>query len=184
LLGPLDADAASLVATIDAAGVAVITLEFDAETCSLPDGTGLLVPSGTPRGDATYLTSAVTFLDRKWPHLARDGRVLLRASSGRIDDRRWEELDDAAIVTRVCEELHDLLGVTTSPTASLVTRWPASFPQYRVNHLVRVDGIEAAASALGGVAVAGAAYRGVGIPACIASGRAAARQVRNWLAQS
>ena len=62
-------------------------------------------------------------------------------------------------------------------------RWPGAFPQYRVNHLVRVEGIESAAGTLGGLAVAGAAYRGVGIPACVASARAAARNVRAWLAQ-
>ena len=69
------------------------------------------------------------------------------------------------------------LEVTGPPLEALVTRWPHAFPQYRVNHLVRVEGIEAAAGALGGVAVAGAAYRGVGIPACVASGRAAAHSL-------
>ena len=37
--------------------------------------------------------------------------------------------------------------------------------------------VESALARLGGVAVAGGAYRGVGIPACIASGRAAARSL-------
>ncbi len=59
----------------------------------------------------------------------------------------------------------------------MVARWPGAFPQYRVHHLLRTAGIEAAVARLGGIAVAGAAYRGVGIPACIASGRAAARAV-------
>ena len=59
----------------------------------------------------------------------------------------------------------------------MVTRWPRAFPQYRVHHLDAHAGIEAAVARLGGIAVAGAAYRGVGIPACIASGRAAARAV-------
>jgi len=108
--------------------------------------------------------------------------VLLRVSVGRIDDTRPEQLDDAELVTVVLDELAALLTTTNAPSTSLVTRWPAAFPQYRVNHLVRVDGIEAAAGSLGGVAVAGAAYRGVGIPACIASGRSAARTVRSWLA--
>ena len=63
-----------------------------------------------------------------------------------------------------------------------MTRWPEAFPQYRVNHLVRVEGVEKAAGALGGLAVAGAAYRGVGIPACVLSGRSAARSIRAWLA--
>ena len=67
------------------------------------------------------------------------------------------------------------------PLEVRVTRWPSAFPQYRVNHLVRVEGIERAAGSLGGIAVAGASYRGVGVPACIASGRAAARGLRAWI---
>jgi oxygen-dependent protoporphyrinogen oxidase len=59
----------------------------------------------------------------------------------------------------------------------MLTRWPLAFPQYRVHHLVRTTGIESAMARLGGLAVAGAAYRGVGIPACIASGKAAAQAV-------
>ncbi len=56
-----------------------------------------------------------------------------------------------------------------------MTRYDQAFPQYRVGHLIRVASIEKAVADLGGIAVAGAAYRGVGIPACIASGRTAAR---------
>jgi oxygen-dependent protoporphyrinogen oxidase len=144
-------------------------------------GTGVLVPSGTVLGDEVALTTAVSFLDRKWPHLARQGEVLLRASVGRIDDVRFMSLEDAAITERVRVELGVILGHDVELRASDVTRWESSFPQYRVNHLVRVEGIESAIGALGGLAVGGAAYRGVGIPACIASGRQAARAVRTWL---
>ena len=70
-----------------------------------------------------------------------------------------------------------LIGLSGEPLESMVTRWPEAFPQYRVHHLMRTAGIEAAVARLGGMAVAGAAYRGVGIPACIASGRAAAQAV-------
>ena len=83
LLGPLDGDAASLCASIDAAGVVVTTLEFGDDDLALPDGgTGVLVPVGTRFADRAFLTTAVTFFDRKWPHLARDG-ARLRARLGR-----------------------------------------------------------------------------------------------------
>jgi oxygen-dependent protoporphyrinogen oxidase len=59
----------------------------------------------------------------------------------------------------------------------MVTRWPEALPQYRVHHLLRVAAVEAAARRLGGLAVAGAAYRGVGIPACVGGGRQAAREL-------
>ena len=183
LLGSHDENVAVMLGTIDTASVATLAMRFAEGDLEMPDGgTGLLVPVGTPRGASSFFTTAVTFLDRKWPHLAQDGAVLLRASVGRIDDVRFAELDDAALAAQVTDELNELLGGTAEPAATLVARWPASFPQYHVNHLVRVEGIESAVRALGGVAVAGAAYRGVGIPACIASGRAAARRVRDWFA--
>ena len=78
------------------------------------------------------------------------------------------------MIERVWDELGALVGVSGAPMEARVTRWPLAFPQYRVHHLLRTTGIEAAVARLGGVAVAGSAYRGVGIPACIASGRAAA----------
>ena len=185
LLAPHDGDAAAMLRAIDAASVVVVTLRYRTEEVTLPEeGTGVLIPAGTNGPDGAYLATAATFLDRKWPHLARDGETLLRVSAGRIDDARPDELDDAAIAARAHDELAALLGASGSPLEVLVTRWPHAFPQYRVNHLVRVEGIEAAAASLGGLAVAGAAYRGVGIPACIASGRAAARAVRSWLTQS
>jgi oxygen-dependent protoporphyrinogen oxidase len=135
-----------------------------------------LVPRRSPHpGREPWAVTACTFLDRKWPHLVREGEVLLRASLGRIDDTRPEGLDDAELTQRSWEELGALLGVRGQPLESTVARWPAALPQYRVHHLLRTAGIEAAVARLGNVRVAGAAYRGVGIPACIASGRAAGR---------
>lgn len=183
LLEPLDAAAAGMLRTIDAASVATVSLRCAQGAPALPDGgTGLLVPSPTRFSDDDYLVTAATFLDRKWPHLGEEGVTLLRASVGRVDDVRFLDLDDAALTERVAAELSSLLGGDVQPAAALVTRWPAAFPQYRVNHLARVAAIEAGVRALGGVAVAGAAYRGVGVPACIASGRGAARELRTWLA--
>jgi oxygen-dependent protoporphyrinogen oxidase len=118
--------------------------------------------------------TACTFLDRKWSHLARDGEVLWRASLGRIDDARPDEWSDDEAADRAWDELGEIMGVTGRPSDATVVRCPRSLPQYRVHHLLRTAGVEAAVARLGGVAVAGAAYHGVGIPACIASGRAAA----------
>ncbi len=74
-------------------------------------------------------------------------------------------------------ELSAVLEVTGPPRASMVTRWDGAFPQYRVGHLERTAMIEQAVAELPGVAVAGSAYRGVGIPAVVGSGRAAATEV-------
>ncbi len=176
LVRPHDDEAAGLLQTIDYASVSVVTFRADPDTMPASvHGTGFLVPRRGGRSkDAPWSVTACTFLDRKWQHLAREGEVLLRASLGRIDDTRAEDWSDDELAARAWEELGTLLGVTGDPAESSVVRWPHSFPQYRVHHLLRTAGVEAAIARLGGLAVAGAAYHGVGIPACIASGRAAA----------
>jgi oxygen-dependent protoporphyrinogen oxidase len=177
LLRPHDEEAAGLLDAIDYAAVTTATFRAAADDVSASlSGTGFLVPRRSPHpGREPWAVTACTFLDRKWPHLARDGEVLLRASLGRIDDTRTEALSDSEVLLRAWEELTALLGVVGQPLEGTVVRWPAALPQYRVHHLLRTAGVEAAVARLGGLAVAGAAYRGVGIPACIASGRAAAR---------
>jgi oxygen-dependent protoporphyrinogen oxidase len=127
---------------------------------------------GHPDG---WAITACTYLSQKWPHLAREGEVLLRASLGRSGDTRAGGWDDQTVVAQVWDELAALIGLSGAPLETLVTRFEGAFPQYRVHHLMRTSGIEAAAARLGGLAVAGAAYHGVGIPACIGSGRSAAR---------
>jgi oxygen-dependent protoporphyrinogen oxidase len=179
LLQPHDDEAAALLASIDYASVTVVTFRA-ANDCVPADlfGTGFLVPRrpGPKRRDAWAVT-ACTYLDRKWPHLAREGEVLLRASLGRIDDDRAEEWSDADCATKAWDELGALAGLTGEPIEWTVVHHRQAFPQYRVHHLLRTAGVEAAVARLGELAVAGSAYRGVGIPACIASGRAAARAV-------
>lgn len=179
LLQSHDDEAAALLASIDYASVTVVTFRAPHD-CVGTDlfGTGFLVPRRPrPKGREPWAVTACTYLDRKWPHLARDGEVLLRASLGRIDDTRAEGWTDEACATRAWEELGALAGLTGQPIAWAVVRHAQAFPQYRVHHLLRTAGVEAAVARLGGLAVAGSAYRGVGIPACIASGRAAARAV-------
>ena len=109
--------------------------------------------------------------------------VLLRASVGRIDDERLASLNDDEVIEIVGLELAELFGTMPAPIDVTVTRWMASLPQYRVNHLLRVGGIESAVDRLHGVEIAGAAYRGVGVPACIASGRQAAARLSELLAR-
>jgi oxygen-dependent protoporphyrinogen oxidase len=55
-------------------------------------------------------------------------------------------------------------------------------PQYVLGHLQRLERIDDAVARHPGLALAGAAYRGVGIPDCIASGEAAAESVVRALA--
>lgn len=181
LLTSHDAESAALLRAIDFASVAVVTFEYPEQ--SVPDdlaGTGLLVPRRSPAPrelGGELLVTACTYLDAKWPNVGRPGRRILRASVGRFGDDRPAGLDDDALVARVAAELEVLLGVSGAPSASAVARFSRALPQYRVHHLLRVTGIEAAVRRLPAVALAGASYHGVGIPACVASGRTAARAV-------
>jgi oxygen-dependent protoporphyrinogen oxidase len=181
LLRPHDDEMAGLLRGIDYASVALVTLRLPADGLGAPlVGTGFLVPRRSKRRDHAdgWAVTACTYLSQKWPHLAREGEVLLRASLGRSGDTRVGQWDDETVVARVWDELTALIGLSGAPLETLVTRFDRAFPQYRVHHLMRTAGIEAAAARLGGLSVAGAAYHGVGIPACIGSGRAAARLLR------
>ncbi len=176
LLEHHDSEAAGLLQAIDYSSVVVVTFRVGSGDVPSPlHGTGFLVPRRSPhKGREAWAVTACTFLDHKWPHLARDGETLLRASLGRIDDTRPVGWGDDEVTDRAWEELGALMGVTGAPEEAVVVRHPDALPQYRIHHLLRTAGVEAAVARLGGVALAGAAYHGVGIPACIASGRAAA----------
>jgi len=182
LLGSHDA-ALDELRTIASAGAAMVTFAFSREAITVPErGTGILVPLNTPwRAGGSMMITAVTLLDRKWPRLARESDVVLRAHVGRIDDARWNDMSDDDLASRVADELAAILPRCGAPAASLVQRWPDALPQYRVGHEALVQRARAAAASLS-VALAGNAYDGVGIPASIGSGRRAASVVLESLA--
>ena len=172
LLADVAPSAATELAAIDYASVAIVTLAFAAADWPAVDGSGYLVPllPGRP-------VKAVTFASSKWPHLRTADVVVARASIGRYADTADLQRDDADLVTAVRAELTTTLGLTATPVASRVTRWGGGLPQYAVGHLERVRRIRLAVSAVPGLAVCGAAYDGVGVPACIGSARRAASDI-------
>ena len=109
---------------------------------------------------------------------------MVRAFVGGVLQNEMMALSDDAIVAAVREEFRALLGVTAPPGHVEVQRWPDSMPQYDVGHLDRVGAIERTAARLPRFALAGAAYRGVGIPDCIRSGEEAARIILNEIADT
>lgn len=157
-----------------AASVAVVLLAYPASAADVPAlrGTGVLVPSASPR-----LLKAATFLTRKWPHLATDDRVLIRASAGRAHDERVAALDDTELTERLLDDLASTLGLVHAPEQSRVVRWPRAMPQLEVGHPARVARVRTRLDRHPGVALAGAAYDGVGIAAALRSGAAAADRV-------
>jgi oxygen-dependent protoporphyrinogen oxidase len=181
LLGAHDPALAHL-GRVRSAGAAMITFSVARDAITLPvNGTGILVPLGSPwSGDGSMMTTAVTFLDRKWPHLRRDDDVVLRAHVGRIDDERWNEMSDGVLIDRVGAELTVLLSTFGATIDALVQRWPEGLPQYYLGHESLVSNARAAASLLG-VALCGNAYDGVGVPASVGSGRRAGREALEHL---
>ena len=183
LLAPHAPHAAGLLGAIHYASVAVVTLALPEGSIRSPlRGTGFLVPRTSVVAGRPALITGCTYLDRKWPRLARPGETLIRVSVGRFGDDRFTSLDDDALTAAVLGEMKALVDIRGEPLEAMVTRWLDAFPQYEVGHLITVGRIEEDLAALPVVAVAGAGLRGVGIPACIGSGRAAASRVLTSLA--
>jgi len=130
---------------------------------------------------------AVTFSTVKWPHLAGSSASgpepleIVRCSVGRIGEEALLQRADDDLARLAAAELAAATGVSGAPAAYRVTRWGGALPQYTVGHLDRVARIRAAVATQPGLAVCGAAYDGVGIPACVATARAAASQVMGYL---
>jgi protoporphyrinogen/coproporphyrinogen III oxidase len=202
------------LAAMEFASVAVATLAFAAPAFDdmgrksglsaalrLPDQqpnglkgvSGVLVAPGSG-----LLMTACSFGSNKWPHWAAPGTTIVRLSAGRAAEQSWADLDDAALVDKLCEDLEAVMaprsgagsgvrgrrgaggrgGTLPAPVAWRVSRWPGSMPQYEVGHLDRVASARATlARQAPMVSLAGASYSGVGVPACIGSGRRAAREL-------
>jgi oxygen-dependent protoporphyrinogen oxidase len=168
--------AAAELGAIETASVAIVTLAYSG--VRLPPGSGLLV--GTRERLAV---KGVTLTSQKWPGLP-PGLDVLRASIGRVGETRDLQRSDEELIGLVRSDLRTLLGIAAAPVDALVTRWGGGLPQYGIGHVERAARIRSAVAAVPGLAVCGAAYDGLGIPACIASARAAVAQACATLVQT
>jgi oxygen-dependent protoporphyrinogen oxidase len=173
LAGPAPAAAAAL-AEISYASMAIITLAYPQDAFpAAPSGSGFLVPAVDG-----HAVKAVTFSTVKWPHLRAPGSLhIVRCSVGRLGDEAVLQRDDADLASLAAADLAVATGVRGRPADTRVTRWGGGLPQYSVGHLGRVTRIRAGVAEHPGLAVCGAAYDGVGIPACVASAQTAADRV-------
>jgi oxygen-dependent protoporphyrinogen oxidase len=139
---------------------------------SLPPGFGFLVP----RSEGKRLLAA-TFVHNKFPHRAPDDRALLRCFFAGVNaENVWPHSDDQ-IIAIVRNELQQILGLRADPLFARVYKWKSAMVQYGVGHLDRLERIERLRQRFPGLALAGNAYRGIGVPDCVRSGREAATQV-------
>jgi protoporphyrinogen/coproporphyrinogen III oxidase len=171
LLSGVAPSAAAELAAIESASMAIVTIAFRAEDVPDLPGSGFLVP---PIDGRTIKAATFSFAKWDWVREAGDGVLLLRTSLGRHREESVLQVSDEELVAASLADLAEATGLTARPVDTLVQRWGGGLPQYAVGHLDRVARIHAAVARVPGLAVCGAAYDGVGIPAVIASARRAA----------
>lgn len=171
LLRDLAPDAAADLAAIEAASVAVVTFAFRREDLPaiVAETSGFLVPPTEHRR-----IKASTFSSTKWGWAGEAGKAagdlfFLRTSLGRHREEATLQAGDADLIAASRADLADAIGLHAAPVDVHVQRWGGGLPQYALGHLDRVARIRAGVAQVPGLAVCGAAYDGVGIPAVIAS---------------
>ena len=162
-----------LLAQSSHASVVMVALAIPKE--SLPQkasGSGYLVPKPEQR----FIT-AVSFASQKWAHLNTTDSAILRVSLGR-DGMPLHEHSDEELTSFVLADIKRHLLVDLEPTALRITRWKESFPQYRPHHVAHVEHLENHLSTkMPRVHLAGASFRGIGVPSCIQQGVATAQKI-------
>ncbi|WP_406300351.1 protoporphyrinogen oxidase [Embleya sp. NBC_00888] len=181
LLRPHSTVAAVELSSIEYAGMALVTLAFRrADLATVPEGSGFLVPPIDGRR-----IKASTFASNKWGWIADadPDTFVLRTSLGRAGEEAVLQREDADLVADSLADLRDAIGPMAEPIDAKVTRWGGGLPQYAVGHLGRIACVRDAVERLPRLAVCGAVYEGVGIPACVASATSAAADVLAQLAK-
>ena len=180
LVGDRDGELGRLCGEVPYASTATIALAFPREAVSHPlRGSGFVVP----RTEATGIL-ATSWLSSKWPHRAPDGRVLLRTFVGGARDPAALDRSDAELVALSLAAVRPLLGISGEPLFTRVYRFERANAQHEVGHLERLEAVERALARHPGLFVTGSGFRGVGIPDCIADGRATGAKVVEWLQTS
>ena len=179
LLASIAPQAAAELAGIETASVAIVTFAFPADgvaAIEVTESSGFLVPPVEGRA-----IKASTFSFAKWAWTgavgAAAGVAHLRTSLGRHREEASLQATDAELVEVSLSDLAELTGLRARPVDAHVQRWGGGLPQYAVGHLDRVARIRAAVAGVPGLAVCGASYDGVGIPAVIGSAHRAAREL-------
>jgi oxygen-dependent protoporphyrinogen oxidase len=180
LLQPVAPAAAAALAAVEYASMALVTFAVPyAQVAGRLHGTGFLVPPVEGRA-----VKAATYASAKWPWIAdaAPGLALVRTSLGRHGEVAVLQRDDDELAALALADLSSALGRVLAPVDQVVSRWGGGLPQYAVGHLDLVERVRRSLAGHPGLAVCGAAYDGVGVPACVASGRTAADRVLAHLA--
>jgi len=170
LLESSDEALAGALREIPFVSTATVSVAFAGSTVPRPlSGSGYV----SPRAEGGSVV-ACTWTSNKFPERVPHGGVLIRYFLGRAGREEVVRATDDALRRLVRAELAAVHGITAEPLFWRISRWPQALPQYTVGHRDRLDRIGIQLSRLPGLYLAGASYRGVGIPDCIASGWQAA----------
>lgn len=175
MLPSVESRVRELLDSIPFSSSATVPMAFREEDCPFDTKFfGILVPLIENRP-----VMAVTMSSAKWPDRAPEGRVLLRGFVGGPRNQEIMKKSDDELVEIVRQQLVEILGLKpdAKPLFSRVFRWTMGMPQYTMGHLDRMDELESLIDSVGGLALAGGSYRGVGVPNCLESGEAAVSKV-------
>lgn len=171
-----DPDLAGRLRQIPAVSTATLTFGFAPKDLpALPTGFGFVIPKGAGRS-----INAVTFVSQKFPQRPNEFFLIRCFAGGAGKEGELDRTDDE-LRDRALGDLGEILGIKTRPEFVRIFRWDKANPQYTVGHDARIDGIEEALRRHPGLALAGAYYRGVGIPDCIRSANDSATTIVNSL---
>lgn len=167
IVEPLDRDLADDLGAIHHSPLASVNFAWRSRDVPRPmEGTGFIVSPASRRG-----LSACTWSSRKWPGRAPEGSALIRVFL------RDASLGDEDAIAAARAELRELMGVSAAPLFARIRRHARALPRCGVGHRARVARMGARAASWSGLALAGNAQGGVGVPECIESGARAAAMV-------
>ncbi|HEX6960397.1 MAG TPA: protoporphyrinogen oxidase [Lacipirellula sp.] len=177
MLESVDADAAGKLAEIEYVSSAIVALGYRRYQIRHPlDGPGFVVPLQEHR---TIL--CCSFSSQKYDGRASDGDVLLRIFIGGACQSGLLRLPPAELIELAEQEVVQLLDIAGRPVFQQLTRHHRAMPQYRVGHCDLVQTIKQRLTHFPTLELAGNAYSGVGVPACIQSGQVAADRLLKHL---
>lgn len=173
LVRPIDTVMADTLAKIEHSGTVVLTVAYRTDQVKHPlNGAGVVVPS-----IEHCPILAISFSNRKYPHRAPQGTVLLRLFAGGAKHEHLFQLDDAALRREMLRSLKPLLKIEGEPIYHTIARWTNTMPQLHLGHQERIATIRERESQHPGLAIAGNYFEGVGIPHCVHNGWLAADRI-------
>jgi oxygen-dependent protoporphyrinogen oxidase len=173
LLRPFNAPLAEALASVPYSSSITVTMGFNKEALrSLPPGFGYLVPAIENRS-----MLACTFVHAKFAGRTPEDKGVLRCFLGGSGNEHLLDETDAHLTEIVLGELSEILNLKAKPNFVRIVRSRHSMAQYAVGHLERMQTVRDTVAAIPGLALAGNAYQGIGVPDCIRTGQQAAETI-------